>query len=392
MNIKKKTSVSFIFLILIQIYFVNTSVSSEKENNSFNTIKNSKTLARIVSAQHYKGPIFEDVLRHSSNTNRLNLYLRELDPYSKFIPSEQWEYSEKRAQKYRVGAGLDFLVNKNKVLAVPITGGPAYKAGITTPVFVHQINGQKLDIKNFSSYRDIAYMEVGDSLILDYKKTIDSDKVTRILLSAEQIKRDAVSVSANGSSLVLQVRDIRRGAIYRIKNALTLASRQQRLLIDLRYSPGGDIYALVDWLSLLLNDDIPVITLLKQSTQNKRKKNRSITLTTLPGKVEMSVPIVIAISEYTASSAEIFARILRSQIPGTIVVGWPSKGKCLAQSTYALASQGALKLSTYNVELLDSGICEGNPIQPDILEAGIETHNLEQIHQLVDQIKPVTLP
>ncbi|OMH30275.1 S41 family peptidase [Motiliproteus sp. MSK22-1] len=260
------------------------------------------------------------------------------------------------------------------------------------PVYIDNINGKKIDKNIFSSYKNLAYLKPGDRLTLDYKNSFNSDSKKRLQLTAEHVERKAVEVSIKDQNLILQVKSFRRGTIHFIKKALSLAYNKKKLIIDLRHSPGGDIYALVDWLSLLLNDDIPVITLRKQSEQHKSTQSSNITLFTLPGKIEQRIPIIIIVSEYTASSAEIFARILRTQIPGTLIIGRPSKGKCLAQSNYALGNLGALKLSTYNVELIDSGSCEGIPIQPDILKAGVETYNLQQINQLVEQVAPANRP
>jgi C-terminal processing protease CtpA/Prc len=136
--------------------------------------------------------------------------------------------------------------------------------------------------------------------------------------------------------------------------------RDKYLVLDLRYCPGGSLYEVVDAVSLFLPADLEVSYLRKSGTDKLR------TLTSLPGRIVNRQRLYLWVSPFTASSAEIFARILRYYATNAVIIGTPTQGKCLSQQTFELEDGSGLELSTFEVLGPDKQPCEGTSIQPDI--------------------------
>ena len=143
-----------------------------------NKIHSRDKTAFIVSSNHYKEPDYKEVYKHTSSIQDLNAYLKTLDPYSKYLSSKEAIFLEKRSGKYRVGIGLDFLVKGEKIFGVPVTQGPAYKAGMVQPAYVRSINDRKIVYSDFSSYSFLTELAAGTVVRLSLENSKILDKTT----------------------------------------------------------------------------------------------------------------------------------------------------------------------------------------------------------------------
>ncbi|MCB1754516.1 MAG: hypothetical protein KDJ38_03280 [Gammaproteobacteria bacterium] len=328
-------------------------------------------IAGLISRHHYKSPDYKTVLKKTISAEILKHYLADLDPYSRLISAEQVRFNENRAKYRRIGPGLDYLIDRDKVLGVPVFDGPLYKQGLKNAIRIEHINDQVIDYDEFDSYRFLDDFSEGDRVIISYRHN-DTAALETLSLQAASYQYEPARFYRLGKTAVLEIRRFRTGKNRLIRDALQNAADAERLVLDLRFSPGGDIYAMTDWLSLFLPEGMEVARLRRQNDL------APLVLKTLSGRVNLPVPVVILVSRFTASSAEIFARVLAASLPSALTIGEHTRGKCLAQNTFRLSNGDSLSLSTYEVELA-GGLCNNTSLQPNVEIPGVEYSNLADL-------------
>lgn len=132
--------------------------------------------------------------------------------------------------------------------------------------------------------------------------------------------------------------------------------RMTCLVIDLRNNPGG-----------LLNDVVSIAdTLLGECTIVTVRSNGGEEEVYTSNKKGVSVPVAIIVNENSASASEILAAAVQDNEAG-IIVGMPTFGKGIVQTTRRLESNGAwLKLTTSAYYTPSGKSINGTGITPDM--------------------------
>jgi len=370
-----------IFLIVAIAVLVRKTPESGADSGFENKIYSRDEVAFTVSSNHYKEPDYKKVYEHTNSIQDLNAYLKTLDPYSKYMTSEEAIFLEKRNSKNRVGIGVDFLVKGEQLFAVPVVQGPAYKAGMVQPAYVVSINDRNITYSDFSSYSFLAGLPVGEVVRVSLENNKNLDKTTYTIKAAHHTT-DPITYYTYRDTLFVRVKKFTGGVNSQLKKILDTAEQYKKLVLDLRYCPGGDLYAMVDMLSLILQDNLAVAYL------DKAEGNTEMILKTLPGRVIADTPLYILVSEFTASTAELFVWALKANYPNARVLGEPTKGKCLAQNMYGFHDGSALKLTTYEVNNSFNESCQGRPLAVDTLIPGIVLSNTQDIFNLLTGKNP----
>ncbi len=329
-------------------------------------------IAALISKHHYRRPDYQAALQASSNRTALERFLNSLDPYSELISDQQLQFTEIRSKESRIGPGLDYLFNEGVILGVPVFAGPLYRQGFKNAFIIHRVMGKSIAFDDFDTYRFLLGISPGDMIDIEIQ-TRPLSRTETLEIPADRYHRDPVRFYTSGNTTVLEIKNFRAGYTKEVKSALQESRHSKRLIIDLRFSPGGDVYAMTDWLSLFLAQEQAVARLMTSNPET------SLILKTLSGKVDLNLPVVLLVSAYTASSAEIFGHALKTGLNNTVIAGQASKGKCLAQTIFGLKDENGLKLSTYEVRLANGEICHGKPLQPDISIPDIEYLSMEEV-------------
>lgn len=365
----------FSLIAIVTIVFQRIT-TQDKNLQSDSKIHAKGKIASIVSTNHYKKPEFYEVYKHTNTIQEFNAYLKTIDPYSKYLTTKETIFYDKRNRKQRGGLGLDFLVAGEQILGVPVAPGPADKAGMILPAYVRSINDRKIDYSDFSSYSFLTKLPAGKVIRLSLEKNNNIDKTDYVVITANYIN-NPITYYTFTDTLLVRIKKFTAEENRQLKKKLQALDRYKKLVFDLRYSPGGDIYAMVDMLSFILPEDLTLVNLEKADGQGR------LTLKTLPNRVVTGNPLYILVSKFTASSAELFTWAIKKNYPKAIVLGEPTKGKCLAQDTFRFADGSALRLSTYEVKNSFNQSCQGSPLVPDKLIRGIALSTTEDIFKFL---------
>ena len=287
--------------------------------------------------------------------NGINAMLRSLDPYTEYYPeSEVKELKNMLTGKY---AGIGSVVRYNyqlgyTVISEPYEGMPAQEAGLKKGDIILCINDSTMKGKEVSYVSDRLRGEPATSFILKVKRP-STGKVMKVKLTRRTIQMpflpyygllDGGIGYINFNSFTDQcAKDVRRAFIDLKKQGA------KKLVFDLRNNGGGSVSEAVSIVNMFLPKDKVVLTM-KGKLQ---RANNEYKTTVEP--IDTLMPIVVLVSENTASAAEILSGSLQDY-DRAIILGTRTYGKGLVQATMDLPYNGQMKLTTSKY-YIPSGRC-----------------------------------
>lgn len=327
----------------------------------------------LIANHHYKRPEVKNIqLTFLANESTLSHYLKSLDAYSRYFSKAQFEFIKYRQRKVRKGIGVSLLIDNNKILAVPISGGALHKAGLREPRYLQTLNNRVVDYNEFSSYRALVNTALGRAIhltIVPYSKS--EKKQYRAVM--QKIRRKPIVYQEIADAAVIRIDEFSDDVANKMQRLLKKARHKRYLVIDLRYSPGGDLYATVDMSSFFIKSGV-LVTQLKQ-----RGQYAPIELNALNTFKDRHKKVYLLTSRFTASAAEIFIHALKHYHNNVMVLGEKTVGKCLAQSIHELPDRSALLLSSYELTLPTKKVCQGRVIQPNKIIKNIELLSVKDV-------------
>ena len=282
------------------------------------------------------------------------------DVYSRYYTAD--EYAQETASTDGAYAGIGVSIQKNKNGGVQIAecyeGGPGADAGLQTGDVITAINDT-----------DVTDMELSDvvSLIRENK---DKTIVLTVFRENEEKSRE-ISVDVTDvelPSVFGEMLDKKTGYIqitqftgvtpqqYKDMFAELKDKGMERLVIDLRDSPGGLLTSVCDILREILPEGLIVYTEDKDGNREEE---------TCDGKNKLNMPLAVLVNENSASASEIFAGAVQDHGVGTIV-GTTTYGKGVVQELRQLSDGSAVKLTVSNYYTPNGNSINKVGIKPDV--------------------------
>lgn len=279
--------------------------------------------------------------------------LQSLDPYTDYIPEEEIEsFRISTTGQYGGIGALIGIVNKKTIITYPYKDFPAHRSGIKVGDELISVDGHAVGGK---STADVS------SLLKGKPKTEVEVRVRRYGQKNElafKITREKIRISniAYYGMIVPEVGYIRlddftTGAAREVSAALVELKGKgaKKIIFDLRENPGGLLHEAVNVVSLFIPREQEVVSTKGKVDEWNKKYN------TLNSPVDTEIPIVVLVSEGSASASEIVAGALQDY-DRAVLVGKRTFGKGLVQTTRALAYNTQLKVTTAKY-FIPSGRC-----------------------------------
>ena len=267
--------------------------------------------------------------------------LKELDPYTKYIPESDVE--DFRFQTTGEYGGIGSLIRKidNYVwIAEPYYNFPADKAGLKMGDKLLEIDGQKVDNVNTDDVSSLLKGTPGTEVTV-LAETIDGE-IKEFSITREKIHVPSVPYAGLiGNIGYVKLRSFTRHCTREVLDSIDSLMDKvslDGLILDLRFNPGGLLNESINLANLFISKDETVVT-----TKGKIKEWEK-TYKTKKEPNYPNLPIVVLINQGSASASEIVAGTLQD-LDRAVVLGVRSFGKGLVQQSRKLNYNSQLKVT-----------------------------------------------
>ena len=270
--------------------------------------------------------------------------LKELDPYTIYIPEEENEDLQMMISKTYGGIGA--IIHKKKgenvIINEPYAGSPAQKYGLQCGDEIISIDGVLTKVLETKESSDRMKGKPGTTVVFKVKKVHSGDTLD-IPVVRERIHFPDIEYAGmldDTTGYILQSAFTENVSGEMKQKVLELKSKgMKRLVLDLRGNGGGLMGEAINIVSLF----VPKGSLIVSSKGNTPDSVREYRTTTEP--IDTNLPLIVLIDSASASSSEIVAGALQD-LDRAIIMGKRSYGKGLVQSIRPLPYNGQMKVTT----------------------------------------------
>ena len=299
--------------------------------------------------------------------------LEALDPYSTYFSPQ--EYQDYLAHPDPGPADVGIFISKKMGFATVVSvlpGGPAEKAGIKA--------GDLIDRVESSPARELSVVQIqrllagpaGTSVTVAVVKEAQGEpqKITvqRVLLAYPGVVANLV----DGNTAYLRVATFNKGMSAEISRKLKelIASRADKVVLDLRNCAGGEVDEAVQTASLFMDKGLVTYA------EGQRYPRQDFPAK--PAGAIVKLPLAVLINQSTAGPAELVASAVLGNHRGD-VVGVRSFGEGVVQKTIPVGDGSGLLLSVAKYYGSDGKSINDNGVTPNVVEPSeSETANLDE--------------
>ena len=341
----------WLFGLIISLLIPITTVAQVKQNN----FEISKSIDIYNSLLRELNLNYVDEINPAElNETAINAMLKEMDPYTVFIPESEIEnYKLMTTGEYGgIGALIQYDGEYTRI-SDPYEGWPAQKAGLQAGDAIISVNGVDTHKKPTDQVSELLKGQPGTEVTIKVKR-YGVEKPIEFKLKREKVKIDNIpyaTVFDNGIGYV-SLGSFTKNAGNEMKQHLVEMKKEHDLkgfIIDLRGNGGGLMNEAVDIVNLFIPKGKPVV-----STKGKSQHAGSVYHTNNQ-PVDEQIPVAILVDGGSASASEIVAGSIQDYDRG-VIIGQRTFGKGLVQNILPLTYNTQMKV-TIAKYYIPSGRC-----------------------------------
>ena len=327
-------------LFFALLFFPLLSFSQEKHNN----FEISKSIDIYNNVLRYLNMNYVDEINPAElNETAIKAMLKELDPYTVFIPESEIE--DVRIMTMGEYGGIGSVIqyyDGNVHIYEPYENFPAHKAGLLPGDAIIEVNGVDTKGKSVSEVSELLKGQPNSQLTLKITREGEKDIITKTL-KREKIKIDNIpyyTVLDEGVAYIA-LSQFTKDAAKELKEAFIEMKKSHELkglVIDLRGNGGGLLNEAVDIVNIFVpKNKLVVYTKGKTSEQNRNYYTRQ-------EPEDTEIPLVILVNESSASASEIVSGSIQDFDRG-VIVGQRTFGKGLVQNILPMSYNTQMKVT-----------------------------------------------
>ncbi len=352
------------FHILVSVFLISSFLQptwgSEKtaEESDSKMLENIALLSEIlgqVKQNHVDTPDSKEVI-----AGAINGMLRELDPYSQFIP-DYLEFQTQNQGKY-AGLGMTIGIREDMLTVItPFKNNPAALAGVLNGDIISQIEGESTATMSLTDAVDRLRGEPGTSVSITIIRENESRPI-ELTITREVIRIPSVEQNIIGDKIgYIKINQFLDTTADDVDNAFDAFNAQnvRGIILDLRSNPGGLLSSAVEIASDFLAPGQLVVY-----SQGKGPGSRD----NFPadGIKREYFPLIVLVNGGSASASEIVAGAVKDHKRG-LVMGGKTFGKASVQRVFRLRNgKSAVKLTVASYYTPNGGDIEKIGIIPDV--------------------------
>ncbi len=288
--------------------------------------------------------------------------LRELDPYSQFIP----DYLEFQTQNQGKYAGLGMVIGfREDMLTVvtPFKNNPAALAGVQNGDIISQIEGESTAPLSLNDAVDQLRGEPGTPVSITIIRENESRPI-ELTITRDVIRIPSVEQDIIGDKIgYIKINQFLQTTANDVDNALAEFKTQnvRGVILDLRSNPGGLLSSAVH----IASDFLTPGQLVVYSKGLESREDFSAN-----GRKREHFPLIVLVNGGSASASEIVAGAIKDHGRG-LVMGDKTFGKASVQRVFQLSnSKASVKLTVASYYTPNDVDIDKIGIIPDVETAG----------------------
>lgn len=288
------------------------------------------------------------------NKVAIDAMLKQLDPYTNFIPESDIEdYKLMTTGEYGgIGAVIQYF-DEYVHISEPYFDYPAQKAGLIAGDAILEVNGIDVHKKLTPEVSELLKGQPGSEVKLKIKRYGEKNPIT-VTLVRQKIKIDNIpffKVFDNGIGYI-SLSGFTQNAAKELKTIIVDMKEKDRikgLVIDLRGNGGGLLEEAVDIVNLFVPKNQLVVS--------KKGKNQRLSGVhkTKYDPVDLEIPLAIMVNGASASASEIVSGAIQDFDRG-VIIGQRTFGKGLVQNILPMTYNTQIKV-TIAKYYIPSGRC-----------------------------------
>lgn len=283
------------------------------------------------------------------------------DVYSAYYDKEETKALQESTsgEYYGVGAVLSEDATTGIVTIVEVyEDSPAEKAGLKAEDILYKVDDT--EVTGMDLTKVVSYIK-GDEGTDVALTVIRGDEEDEIELTATRAKIEIHTVSykmLEDKIGYIKVTEFDTVTTQQYTDALDDLESQgmERLIVDLRNNPGGNVSTVCDMLDRMLPEGLIVYTQDKDGNKNEATSDE---------ENQFTKPMVVLMNGNSASASEIYAGAIQDYGLGKIV-GTQSYGKGVVQQIFDLGDETSLKITIADYYTPKGRNINGQGITPDV--------------------------
>ena len=269
--------------------------------------------------------------------------LQALDPHTSFLSASA--YSTMRDRQESTFSGLGILVGMRDgrlTVITPIEGTPASRLGLRAGDHINSIEGEPTETMGLDDAVKRLKGPKGTQVTITVLRS-GLEEALEFTITRDEIPQTTVRYSymIEPGTGYLYVTDFNRGTGREVAEAIAKLEEEgmERLLLDLRGNGGG----LLDQAIAVSDQFLPEGTKIVETRGRTRDSFQEYRAS--DNFRELDLPVIVLVSEGSASASEIVSGAIQDHDVG-LIVGTPTWGKGLVQTVYSLPYGAGLALTT----------------------------------------------
>jgi carboxyl-terminal processing protease len=285
------------------------------------------------------------------------------DPYSRFLDEKAYDELKEMTTGKFVGVGIEITMQNDEVVVItPIDDSPAMAAGIRAGDIITRVDGNPIRGKNLSEIVKMIKGLPGTRVTLSVRRdgggdTIDFE-LTREAIRLKSVEYALIEGSAIG---YIKIKNFGSDTARDVTAALKFfaTKKTDRLIIDLRYNPGGLLNAAVAVSDLFLDKGKTIVSTRGRADVKKEEIFRSENDPAYTGK------IILLVNKGSASASEILSGALRDN-NRAVLLGEKTFGKGSVQKSFNLDQSLGIAITVAHYYTPSGKLIHGKGIEPDM--------------------------
>lgn len=336
--LKKPYIISGAFILAIGLVLgMNLEAVLSTSNDTYEQLQKLENAFIIIQRQYVDESDPKELVEDA-----VNAMLKDLDPHSVYISSEEIDEIQESYKGSFGGIGVLFEVIKDTIRVVStITDGPSDKVGLIAGDRIIAINDSTAVGFSSNDVQKHLKGEIGTNVNVTVKRRraakplkfdITRGRIPLYTVDASYMVDDKTGYVRIDRFAMTTYREFKEHA-----DALREQGMQQ-LIIDLRFNGGGIMEAAEKIADELIPGNKTIVY-----TKGRNAQYDKVVRSTNGGSLE-DQPVIVLVNEYSASASEIVAGALQDH-DRALIVGRRTFGKGLVQSQFQLPDRSVLQMT-----------------------------------------------